>query len=117
MQRWQRFTIVIVVAWMVAVGAWANRSWTDTVLLVTPAEVEAQSHAFVCSAPLAAKSVSDEGGTPARYPPARPPCEVHGERRAVAVLDFGFGALAVVAVVLIGRRSAARARRDPSTVG
>lgn len=113
MQRWQRLAIVAVVAWMLAVGAWANRSWTDTVPLTTEGGTE--SREFLCGAPFGSKSVEQKVPGPLPGPPVREPCEVHGERRLLAVVDLAAGALAVVALVLLGRRSAAH--REPSLAG
>ena len=113
MQRWQRVAIVAVVAWMLAVGLWANRSWTDTVPIATDAGT--QSREFVCAAPFG--TASPEQKTPGPLPgtPVRKPCEVHGERRLLAVVDLVVGVLALAGIVVLGRRAADH--REPSPTG
>jgi hypothetical protein len=113
-QRWQRVAVLVVVAWMLAVGAWANRSWTETIPLVTPPETEGQSRSFVCGAPFAARSAEPEESGPLDHPLSRQPCEVNGERRVVAIVDLALGAVVLAGVVYAGRRSSAR--RDPQPV-
>lgn len=114
MQRWQQVSILAVVAWMLAVGSWANRSWTETVPLATPAGAEGQSRSYQCGAPFGPRSV-DRQGPPTELAPVREPCDLHGERRALAVVDLALGAAAIAALAYLGARSTAR--RAPETVG
>ena len=107
MQRWQRVAILLVVAWLLAVLVWANRSWTETVSVVTPVGAPAQSRTFVCGAPLGAKTV-DTQVAPSDFPLARRACDVHGERRVLAVIDVVVGVILIAGLVYLGRRSAAR---------
>lgn len=113
MQRWRRVTILAVAAWVLAVGAWANRSSTETIPLVTPPEIEGQSRSFVCGAPFGSASVEPQVPGPLQYPLSRPPCDTHGERRAIAVVDLGLGALVIAALVYASRRSSAHRNRQP----
>ena len=114
MQRWQRVAILGVVAWLLAVVVWANRSWTETIPVVTPVGAPAQSRTFVCGAPLGSRTVT-EVTPPSDLPLARRPCDLHGERRVLAVVDVVVGVVLVVGLVYLGRRSAAR--REDALVG
>lgn len=113
MQRWQRVAFLVIVAWMLAVGAWANRSWTEKIPLVTPPETEGRSRSFVCGAPFGAKSAEAEEPGPLDHPLSRQPCEVHDERRVVAIVDLALGAFVLAGVVYAGRRSAAHRDTQP----
>lgn len=105
--------IVAVVAWMLAVGFWANRSWTDTVPVATDAGTE--SREFVCGGPFGATAPEQKVAGPLPGAPVRTPCEVHGERRLLAVVDLAAGVLALAGIVVLGRRSADH--REPSPTG
>lgn len=107
MVRWRRVAILGVVAWLLAVVMWANRSWTETVPVVTPVGAPAQSRTFVCGAPLGSKTVS-ELTPPSDLPLDRRPCDVHGERRVLAMVDVVFGVFLIAGLVYLGRRSDAR---------
>jgi hypothetical protein len=107
-QRWQRVAILGVVAWLLAVVVWANRSWTETVSVVTPVGAAAQSRTFVCGAPLGSKTVDTEVTPPSEFPLVRPACDVHSERRVLAVVDAVVGVILIAGLVYLGRRSAAR---------
>ncbi len=114
---WWRVAFVALLAWMLAVGVWANRSWTDNVPLQTPPDVAAQERAFVCGPPLGAKSAEPENAAPGEYPPLREPCELHGQRRAIAVIDIGLGVAGIALLIYVGRRRSSRkeARVTPVT--
>jgi hypothetical protein len=109
--RWQRVAILGVVAWLVAVVMWANRSWTETVPVVTPVGASAQSRTFVCGAPLGSNTVT-ERTPPSDLPLDGRPCEEHGERRVLAVVDVGVGVVLIAGLAYLGRRSAARHDED-----
>lgn len=111
MVRWQRVAILGVVAWLLAVVMWANRSWTETVPVVTPVGAPAQSRTFSCGAPLGSRTVT-ELTPPSDLPLDRRPCDVHGERRVLAMVDVVVGVFLIAGLVYLGRRSAARHDED-----
>lgn len=100
-----------VVAWLLAVVMWANRSWTETVPVATPVGAPAQARSFECGAPLGPRTVIEQT-PPSDLPLDRRPCDVHGERRVLAVVDVVVGAVLIAGLVYLGRRSAARHEED-----
>ena len=113
MRKWLRVGFVCVILWMLAVGVWANRSWTESLTPVAPAGVVAQERSFVCSAPFAARSVDPVGAVEADFPLPDEPCDVHRERRVLAIVDLGIGAALLVLLVYLGTRSSARKEATP----
>ena len=112
---WPKLAFLLVLAWMLVVLNWANQSWTETVDLVTPPGVEAQAQEFECSAPFDARAADPKGGGESVHPPAREPCQVHGERRSLAIFDLAFGALLLAAGIYVTSRYSAR--REPALTG
>jgi hypothetical protein len=111
---WRRAALLFLVAWVLAVGSWANRSWTEIVPLVTPPDVEAESRSFVCGAPLGSGTVHPKPPIERQYPLSREPCRLHGERRALAVVDLLIGVAGLVAIVYFGARHADRKEPEPA---
>lgn len=102
---WRGAACLAVLAWMLAVAIWANSSWTDSVPLTTPLGVEPRTASFTCSAPFDSRVVEredpdDEG----QYPPSQEPCDVHGERRALAVFDMALGVALLGSLLYLGTR-------------
>ncbi|MGQ0519883.1 MAG: hypothetical protein ACT4PX_01870 [Actinomycetota bacterium] len=114
MRMWRRAALLSLLVWVLAVGSWANRSWTESVPLVTPPDVEAESRSFVCGAPLGSRTVHPRPPIERPYPLSREPCRLHDERRALAVVDLLIGVAGVVALVYFGARHAARKEPDPA---
>ncbi len=105
---WRRVAIAGVLIWMLVVANWASRSWSDSVTLTTPPEVAEQSREFVCSAPLDAKSAQPKDSDASQYSLSRQPCEVHGERRWLAIFNIVLGVATVAVLIWLGTRSASR---------
>ena len=105
---WRRVAIAGVLVWMLVVVSWASRSWSDSVTLTTPPGVEEQSRQFVCSAPLDSRSAQPNGGDTSEYSLSRQPCEVHGERRWLAIFNIVLGVAAVAVLIWLGNRAASR---------
>ena len=105
---WRRVAIAVVLFWTLAVANWASRTWNDSVKLTTLPAIKEQAREFVCSAPFRAKSAQAKDIDASEYPLSRQPCEVHGERRWLAVFDIGVGLAGVALLIWLGTRSSSR---------
>lgn len=112
-KMWRSAAFLAALAWMLSVGIWANSSWTESVPLATPPGAEAQATSFLCSAPFDTKAVEPENPANERqYPVSRQPCEVHGERRALAIFDLGLGLAVLTALIYLGARRSTPSEAD-----
>lgn len=105
---WRRVAIAVVLVWTLVVANWASRSWSDSVTLTTPPGVEEQSREFVCSTPFDANAAQPKDSNASEYGLSRQPCEVHGERRWLAMFDIGLGLAGVALLIWLGARSSSR---------
>lgn len=114
MKTWWRVAFVSLLAWTLAVASWANSSWTEEIPLETPPGAEADFRSFVCSAPFKAKAAEPKEAEPTEHRLSREPCEVHGERRLLAVLDILLGVAGLALLAYLGVRSASRKEPAPA---
>ncbi len=107
--NWRRITVVVLVAFGLAVAVWATRPWSDTTPLVAPPGVKQPQPDTVkskCGAPWGGASVKTP---PTIRPVVGTPCGGRSERRRLALFDDALAAVGIVGVT-VARRS-----RDTAT--
>ena len=112
MRTWRRVAFLSVLAWLLFVALWANRTWTESVPVTVPPGAAADERTFECSAPFRAKEVRPKEPLAADVALEHGPCEEHGQRRVLAVFDIAVGGTALV--LLAYRRARSALSADPT---
>jgi hypothetical protein len=114
-RTWRRVAFLVLLAWVLFVATWATRSWTQSVPVTAPAGGTETERTFECSAPFRAKEVRPRDPLTGDEQLAQEPCEEHGERRVIAVLDIALGA--TVLVLLAYRRGRSGRHAEAAEAG